>query len=158
MSAPSAPTTSLRGSTTPAPPSVTPLAVPPREACRLLSLGISRIYALMRAGELDSYGDGRARRITVASIHGYVARRLADAEAGGWRTWRHNPQARREQAAKARKRGLHKRKQPAGRGTAERAVNRNANENIHNPHIAPRFSARKRSQGQRSSSNEETAT
>jgi excisionase family DNA binding protein len=86
-------------------PSVTPLAVPPREACRLLSLGMSRIYALMRAGELDSYGDGRARRITVASIHKYVSRRLADAGSSGWQTWPHNPKSRRcEQAAKARKR------------------------------------------------------
>jgi excisionase family DNA binding protein len=100
-SAPSARATSLRGSTTPSPPPVTPLAVPPREACRLLSLGISRIYALMRTGELASYGDGRARRITVASIYGYIERRLADADSGGWRTWPHNPRAR---ASKAEKR------------------------------------------------------
>jgi len=71
----------------------TPLAVPPREAGRLLSLSTSRVYQLMRNGELGSYQDGRTRRITMASIHGYVARRLADT-AGGWRTWPHNPQSR----------------------------------------------------------------
>src|SRR6185436_9310270 len=36
---------------------VSPLAVSPLEAGRLLSLGISRVYALMRAGELQSYQD-----------------------------------------------------------------------------------------------------
>ena len=60
------------------PPSVAPLAVPPLEAARLLSLGMTKIYRLMRAGELVSYRDGRARRITTASIHEHMARRLAD--------------------------------------------------------------------------------
>jgi excisionase family DNA binding protein len=72
----------------------TPLVVPPREAGRLLSLSTSRLYQLMRDGELQSYEDGRARRITVASIHAYIARRLADS-VGGWRTWPHHPQSRR---------------------------------------------------------------
>ena len=60
------------------PPSVAPLAVPPLEAARLLSLGVTKIYRLMRAGELVSYRDGRARRITTASIHEHMARRLAE--------------------------------------------------------------------------------
>jgi excisionase family DNA binding protein len=55
-----------------------PLAVPPLEAARLLSLGMTKIYRLMRAGELESYRDGRARRITMRSIHNHMARRLAD--------------------------------------------------------------------------------
>ena len=59
--------------------SLSPVAVAPREACKLLSVGISTVYALMRSGELDSYADGkRMRRITVASIHDYVARRIAN--------------------------------------------------------------------------------
>ena len=74
---------SSTSSPTPSVPSaqmnVAPLAVPPRDACRLLSIGMSRLYRLMRSGELPSYWDGRARRITVASIHDYVAQRLADA-------------------------------------------------------------------------------
>jgi excisionase family DNA binding protein len=53
--------------------SLQPLAVAPREACKLLSVGISTVYALMRSGELDSYADGkRMRRITTASIHAYT--------------------------------------------------------------------------------------
>jgi len=77
-----------------APAASAAIAVPPREACDLLSVSMSRLYALLRAGELDSYEEGRARRITVASIHAYIARQLA-ASARGWRTWPHNPQARR---------------------------------------------------------------
>jgi excisionase family DNA binding protein len=78
----------------------TPLAVPPREASLLLSLSMSRVYQLMRDGELQSYEHGRARRIPAASIHAYIARRLADS-AGGWRTWPHNPQSRRQQRKRA---------------------------------------------------------
>ena len=65
--------------------SVAPLAVPPQEASRLLSLGMSRLYELMRTGELVSYRDGRARRITMASIHEHMARQLAADSADGWR-------------------------------------------------------------------------
>lgn len=57
-----------------------PLAVTPREACRLLSIGNTRLYELIAAGELESYLDGRARRITMESIRARVARLLA---AGG---------------------------------------------------------------------------
>jgi hypothetical protein len=60
----------------------------------MLSLGMSRLYELMRAGELQSYEDGRARRITVASIHAYIARRLADA-ADGWQQITPQPPRRR---------------------------------------------------------------
>jgi excisionase family DNA binding protein len=64
--------------------SLQPLAVAPREACKLLSVGISTVYALMRSGELDSYADGRRmRRITTTSIHAYVERRLAAGDRGG---------------------------------------------------------------------------
>jgi excisionase family DNA binding protein len=72
-------------------PSVAPLAVPPQEAARLLSLGMWRIYQLMRAGELDSYQEGRARRITMASIHARMARQLAAARNDGWRQIAPNP-------------------------------------------------------------------
>ena len=83
----SAPTLAPAGSPAPAPasaPSAMPLAVTPNEACHLLSLKLSSVYALMRAGELRSFAAGRARRITMASIHDYIARQLADT-AGGWK-------------------------------------------------------------------------
>jgi excisionase family DNA binding protein len=56
---------------------IDPLVVTPRVACRLLSLGNTRLYELIRDGELDSYIDGRrSRRITMTSIRRYVARHL----------------------------------------------------------------------------------
>jgi len=61
-----------------------PLAVPAKEAARLLSLSLSRLYELLRNGELQSYADGYSRRVTMASIHQYVERRLADS-GGSWR-------------------------------------------------------------------------
>ena len=53
------------------------LVVKPGQACILLNCGRTRLYELLAAGELDSFRDGRARKITVASIHGYIERRLA---------------------------------------------------------------------------------
>jgi excisionase family DNA binding protein len=55
-----------------------PLVVSPREAWRLLACGNTRGYALLAAGELESYLDGRSRRITMRSIHRYIAERLAE--------------------------------------------------------------------------------
>jgi excisionase family DNA binding protein len=55
-----------------------PLAVSPRHACRLLSVGNTRLYELIAAGEIESYRDGRSRRITVASIRTRIARLLAN--------------------------------------------------------------------------------
>jgi excisionase family DNA binding protein len=54
-----------------------PLAVSPAEACRLLSIGNTRLYQLIGSAELESYRDGRARRITMRSIRARMARLLA---------------------------------------------------------------------------------
>jgi excisionase family DNA binding protein len=73
------------------------IAVPPRAASRMLSISLSKTYELLRNGELDSYSDGKARRVIVASIYAYIERRLA-AGAGVWRTWQHarSPRRRKE--------------------------------------------------------------
>jgi excisionase family DNA binding protein len=60
-----------------------PLAVSPLQAARELSVCLTKIYALMRAGELDAFHSGRSRRITVDSVKRYMARQVADA--GTWR-------------------------------------------------------------------------
>ena len=52
-----------------------PLVTDVPGACQSLGCGHDQIYDLMRAGEIDSYLDGRARRIIVASLEAYVARR-----------------------------------------------------------------------------------
>jgi excisionase family DNA binding protein len=50
-----------------------PLAVSPRQACFLLGIGNTRLYQLIGTGELTSYCEGRARRITMASIRARIA-------------------------------------------------------------------------------------
>lgn len=54
-----------------------PLSVSPRQACLLLGVGNTRLYRLIRDGELSTYHEGRARRITLESIRARVSR-LAD--------------------------------------------------------------------------------
>ena len=66
------------------PPLAPPLAVSTKEASRLLSLSMSRLYELLRNGELQSYEDGGNRRVVMTSIQEYVERRLADS-GGSWR-------------------------------------------------------------------------
>ena len=56
---------------------VEPLAVRPKIAWRMLGCGNSHGYELLNRGELDSFTDGNARKITVDSIKRYIARRLA---------------------------------------------------------------------------------
>ncbi len=59
---------------------VRPLIVKPRDACSLLSCGITRLYNLLKDGELVSFLDGKSRKITTASIEAYIARRLEAAK------------------------------------------------------------------------------
>ena len=63
-----------------------PLAVSPRKACVLLDCGNTHLYELLRDGQLESYLDGHARRITMRSIHRRIARLLASASATGTAT------------------------------------------------------------------------
>jgi hypothetical protein len=56
---------------------VDPLVVRPAEAWRMLGCGPTYGYELLAAGELDSFTDGGARKITVASIKAYIAKKLA---------------------------------------------------------------------------------
>jgi len=59
---------------------VEPLAVKPRVAWQMLQCSNTHGYELLNSGELESFRDGGSRKITVASIKRYIARRL---EAGG---------------------------------------------------------------------------
>jgi len=42
----------------------------------MLDCGNTRLYELLKNNELESYLDGRSRKIIVASIHRFIARRL----------------------------------------------------------------------------------
>jgi excisionase family DNA binding protein len=55
-----------------------PLAVTPRRACDLLAIGKTRLFELLREGELKSYRNGGARRIPFASLVDYQQRKLAE--------------------------------------------------------------------------------
>jgi hypothetical protein len=57
-----------------------PLVVRPKGARRMLNCGQTRLYELIAAGELDSFLDGRSRKITVESIYRYVRRRLEETQ------------------------------------------------------------------------------
>ena len=53
------------------------LVVKPKVAWKMLACSNTRGYELIAAGQLESFRDGRSRKITVASIHRFIARRLA---------------------------------------------------------------------------------
>jgi hypothetical protein len=59
-----------------------PLVVSPRRAQQMLDIGHSRLYELLSDGELQSFKDGKSRKIVVASIRNYVARKLAANQVG----------------------------------------------------------------------------
>jgi hypothetical protein len=58
---------------------IDPLVVTPATARKLLGISNTHLYKIL--GELESYRDGRARRITMASIKARIARRIADGAA-----------------------------------------------------------------------------
>jgi hypothetical protein len=53
-----------------------PLVVSPRRARHLLDCGNTRLYELISARELETFKDGKSRKITVASIKAYIVRRI----------------------------------------------------------------------------------
>jgi hypothetical protein len=57
--------------------SIEPIVVRPRIARAMLGgIGTEHLWQLINSGDLESYLDGRARRITVASIRAHIARQL----------------------------------------------------------------------------------
>lgn len=60
-----------------------PLAVPPSGAEQMLNVSHKKLYELLRDGELESFTIGRARRITVRSIHALIERGVSTARASG---------------------------------------------------------------------------
>lgn len=56
--------------------SVEVLAITPKLAKQVIGCGNTRLYDLLKAGEITSYRDGKARKILVASLRDYVARQI----------------------------------------------------------------------------------
>ena len=59
---------------------VRPLVVGTAEARRLGGWGKTKIFELIAAGELESFLDGRVRKITLASIEARIQRKLQEAQ------------------------------------------------------------------------------
>lgn len=59
-----------------------PFGVSPKRTCILLDCGMTHVYALLGAGELESYLEGRHRKITMRSIRARIARLLAESNQG----------------------------------------------------------------------------
>jgi excisionase family DNA binding protein len=63
------------------------LVVSPKKAAIALDVGLTRIYQLTNSGELQSYHDGKSRKIVVASLEAYIARQIeceVTKERRGW--------------------------------------------------------------------------
>src|SRR5262245_35771877 len=60
-----------------APYSADSLVVSPRKAWEMLNCSNDHGYRLLAAGELESFLDGRLRKVTVASINSFIQRRIA---------------------------------------------------------------------------------
>ena len=61
--------------------SVRPLAVRGATAMRMAGHGKTKLFALVKAGEYESYLDGGVRMITTASIEARIQRKLQEAKA-----------------------------------------------------------------------------
>jgi excisionase family DNA binding protein len=57
------------------------LLVRPKVACKMLDVGITRLYEMINDGTLEAFKDGAARKITVRSIHAYIERQLERSKA-----------------------------------------------------------------------------
>ena len=58
-----------------------PLVVRFGDMCRMLGIGTTKGYELINSGEVESYLDGSARMVVVASLEAYVERKRAEATA-----------------------------------------------------------------------------
>ncbi|MGY8681456.1 helix-turn-helix domain-containing protein [Bradyrhizobium sp. UFLA05-153] len=54
-----------------------PLVASPNQTMRAIQVSRKKLYELINNGELESYTEGKSRRITIKSINGYIERRLA---------------------------------------------------------------------------------
>ena len=57
---------------------VEPLVVRPNTAMRLLDCGRAYLYELINSGEVESYLDGDARKITMRSIRARIERKVSE--------------------------------------------------------------------------------
>jgi hypothetical protein len=51
------------------------LVVSPKGACRMLACSITRLYELLNTRQLQSYRDGKSRKVLVTVVHQQTDRR-----------------------------------------------------------------------------------
>ena len=59
---------------------IEPISVGTKTAWHLMAVSNAHGYKLIEQGEIDSYREGRVRKVTVASIKAYIARKLVAAK------------------------------------------------------------------------------
>jgi excisionase family DNA binding protein len=71
-----------------------PMVATPNQAIQRLQISRATLYELINNGDLESYTEGRSRRILVQSMDHYIQRRLRLSSRSlrvsnrGWRRWR----------------------------------------------------------------------
>jgi aspartate-semialdehyde dehydrogenase len=92
----------------PEPIEIEPLAVSPKKAGALIDVGTTRLYHLIGTGEVESFRDGKSRKIIFASLKAYIARQIA-AEAAkpriGWTDRATEARMSKKNASRSRRRG-----------------------------------------------------
>jgi excisionase family DNA binding protein len=61
-------------------PQIEPRVGSPKDAQRRARLGKDRLYELLNSGEIESYLDGRSRKIVLASVDAYIDRQIAQSK------------------------------------------------------------------------------
>jgi hypothetical protein len=60
-----------------------PLVISPKGMATILDCSLTKVYEIINGQEVESYLDGHSRKIVVASIRRYIAKRLAASGEGG---------------------------------------------------------------------------
>jgi hypothetical protein len=94
---------------------IQPLAVKTKDAWTMLGCSNAHGYNLIAQGELDSYLDGRVRKVTVESIRAYIERKLAAAK-------KHKGPKRTEKATAARMKQYANGVEPPRRGKQRKSA------------------------------------
>jgi excisionase family DNA binding protein len=66
---------------------IEPLVVSVKTGCAVLDKGVTGLYKLIAAGEIQSYRDGRSRKLVLASLKAYVARQLSSEQKKPRKGW-----------------------------------------------------------------------
>jgi hypothetical protein len=90
------------------PTEIEPLAVSPKKARALIDVGTTRLYHLIGTGEVESFRDGKSRKIIFAPLKAYIARQIA-AEAAkpriGWTDRATEARMRKKNVSRSSRRG-----------------------------------------------------